>query len=87
MYRKISRLSAIAVFAGLVSLTGNAQSVTYKLVPDWPKMPAGMHFGLKEPPPLPEERENRRIQVFDRNLSYIKFVTEVSKPTSASRPR
>ena len=29
----------------------------YKLVPNWPKLPAGMFFGLKEPPPPPAERE------------------------------
>lgn len=29
----------------------------YRLVPDWPTLPAGMYFGLKEPPPPPAERE------------------------------
>src|SRR5262252_893095 len=29
----------------------------YKLVPNWPKLPAGMYFGLKEPPPPPAERD------------------------------
>ena len=29
----------------------------YRLVPNWPKLPAGMYFGLKEPPPPPAERE------------------------------
>ena len=29
----------------------------YQLVPNWPKLPAGMYFGLKEPPPPPAERE------------------------------
>src|SRR6185503_19603579 len=29
----------------------------YKLVANWPKLPAGMFFGLKEPPPPPAERE------------------------------
>jgi tripartite motif-containing protein 71 len=29
----------------------------YKLVPNWPKLPAGMYFGLKEAPPPPAERE------------------------------
>jgi DNA-binding beta-propeller fold protein YncE len=29
----------------------------YKLVPNWPTLPAGMYFGLKEPPPPPAERE------------------------------
>ena len=29
----------------------------YKLVPNWPNLPAGMYFGLKEPPPPPAERD------------------------------
>ena len=29
----------------------------YRLVADWPKLPAGMYFGLKEPPPGPAERD------------------------------
>jgi DNA-binding beta-propeller fold protein YncE len=29
----------------------------YRLVPNWPKLPPGMFFGLKEPPPPPAERE------------------------------
>jgi DNA-binding beta-propeller fold protein YncE len=29
----------------------------YKLVPNWPHLPAGMYFGLKEPPPPPAERD------------------------------
>lgn len=29
----------------------------YRLVPDWPKMPPGMYFGLKDAPPPPAERE------------------------------
>src|SRR5687767_4636639 len=29
----------------------------YRLVPNWPKLPPGMYFGLKEPPPPPAERE------------------------------
>ena len=29
----------------------------YKLVPNWPTLPAGMYFGLKEAPPPPAERE------------------------------
>jgi len=31
----------------------------YKLVPNWPKLPAGMYFGLKDAPPPPAERERR----------------------------
>lgn len=29
----------------------------YTLVANWPKLPAGLYFGLKEPPPPPAERE------------------------------
>src|SRR5438874_12363074 len=29
----------------------------YKLVPNWPKLPQGMYFGLKDAPPPPAERE------------------------------
>jgi len=29
----------------------------YKLVPNWPHLPAGMYFGLKDAPPPPAERE------------------------------
>jgi hypothetical protein len=29
----------------------------FKLVPNWPKLPAGMYFGLKEAPPPPAERD------------------------------
>src|SRR5438477_11965273 len=29
----------------------------YKLVPNWPKLPPGMYFGLKQPPPPPAERD------------------------------
>lgn len=52
-------VAGVGVIIGLVSLTGTAQTqtTTYRLVPDWPKMPAGMYFGLKEPPPPPAERE------------------------------
>src|SRR6476661_4610868 len=29
----------------------------YKLVPNWPKLPAGMYFGLKDAPLPPAERD------------------------------
>src|SRR6185295_3700279 len=29
----------------------------YKLVANWPKLPAGMYFGLKDAPPPPAERD------------------------------
>lgn len=34
-----------------------AQDGGYKLVPNWPKMPAGLYFGLKDAPAPPVERE------------------------------
>jgi DNA-binding beta-propeller fold protein YncE len=57
MLRKMSLCAAAGVVAGLLSLAGQAQSVTYRLVPDWPKMPSGMYFGLKDAPAMPAERE------------------------------
>lgn len=46
----------VAVFA--LAPTGlRSQSVTYTLVPDWPKLPSGVYFGLETPPPGPAERE------------------------------
>jgi DNA-binding beta-propeller fold protein YncE len=53
-------LLLIAIGVGLIA---GAPQVTaqgdggYKLVPNWAKLPAGMYFGLKEPPPPPAERE------------------------------
>ena len=29
----------------------------YQLVPNWPKLPSGLYFGLQQPPPPPAERE------------------------------
>src|SRR6267378_1746329 len=29
----------------------------YRLVPNWPKLPDGMYFGLKDAPPPPAERD------------------------------
>jgi DNA-binding beta-propeller fold protein YncE len=29
----------------------------YRVVPNWPKLPPGLYFGLKQPPPPPAERE------------------------------
>jgi DNA-binding beta-propeller fold protein YncE len=52
--------AALAAFAFLVALgsRGAAQGDGgYKLVANWPKLPAGMYFGLKEPPLPPAERE------------------------------
>jgi peptidylamidoglycolate lyase len=50
----------LLILAGVVaaSVAGVAQGDGgYKLVPNWPHLPAGMYFGLKDPPPPPAERE------------------------------
>jgi DNA-binding beta-propeller fold protein YncE len=50
-----STLAALIVFA---SASAYAQGDGgYKLVPNWPKLPAGEFFGLKDAPPPPAERE------------------------------
>ena len=50
-------LLTIVLVAGL-SLAPRAQGDGgYRLVPNWPTLPAGMYFGLKDAPPPPAERE------------------------------
>jgi sugar lactone lactonase YvrE len=55
------RCGFVVVILVLVALT--APGVTaqgsggYRLVSNWPKLPPGMYFGLKEAPPPPAERE------------------------------
>ncbi|MGE0464657.1 MAG: 6-bladed beta-propeller [Vicinamibacterales bacterium] len=54
--RRISLLTAALVSA--LSLAPRAQvDGGYRLVPNWPTLPAGMYFGLKDAPPPPAERE------------------------------
>ena len=48
MRRTLALVVFAATIVGLVSLVGNAQSVTYTLVLDWPNMPAGSFFGMRE---------------------------------------
>ena len=49
---------AVAVAAAVQSPPVVAQGDGgYRLVPNWPTLPAGVYFGLKEPPPPPAERE------------------------------
>jgi DNA-binding beta-propeller fold protein YncE len=56
--RRISLIVLIASIIVLATLALQAQgNGGYKLVPNWPKVPAGMYFGLKDPPPPPAERE------------------------------
>src|SRR5712691_8135886 len=61
------RVLSMAVVAGLVFVALVGRSFEgrlsaqgdggYKLVPNWPKLPAGMYFGLKDAPPPPAERD------------------------------
>src|SRR5512139_3364112 len=54
--RRIS-LVTLALVVGW-SLAPRAQGDGgYRLVPNWPTLPAGMYFGLKDAPPPPAERE------------------------------
>jgi DNA-binding beta-propeller fold protein YncE len=46
--------AAVAIGARGVHAQGDGG---YKLVANWPKLPAGMYFGLKEAPPPPAERD------------------------------
>src|SRR5262245_44729912 len=52
----LTLLFCAAFFAGSLGLRAQGDG-GYKLVPNWPKLPQGMYFGLKEPPPPPAERE------------------------------
>src|SRR5438445_13836715 len=61
------RVLSMAVVAGLVFVALVGRSFEgrlsaqgdggYRLVPNWPQLPAGMYFGLKDAPPPPAERE------------------------------
>ena len=48
---------AVAVFAFFVAKGAAQGDGGYRLVPNWPKLPPGMYFGLKNAPPPPAERE------------------------------
>jgi DNA-binding beta-propeller fold protein YncE len=51
-------VSALAALSLIVSATAHAQGDGgYKLVPNWPKLPPGDFFGMKNAPPPPAERE------------------------------
>src|SRR5580765_3682907 len=55
------RVLTTLVFAGVLIALGRGLDAQgdggYKLVANWPKLPAGMYFGLKEAPPPPAERD------------------------------
>ena len=54
----IKRLALTALVLAALPLTTRAQGDGgYRLVPNWPTLPAGMFFGLKDAPPPPAERE------------------------------
>jgi tripartite motif-containing protein 71 len=52
----VTLLFAGAFAAGSLTLFAQGDG-GYKLVPNWPKLPAGMYFGLKDAPPPPAERD------------------------------
>src|SRR3954466_1221393 len=49
------------LLAGALAIAGRGLEAQgdggYKLVANWPKLPAGMYFGLKDAPPPPAERD------------------------------
>src|SRR5262245_19753442 len=56
----MKRLSLFAVVVSLVVLPNTLRGQGdggYRLVANWPKLPTGMYFGLKDAPPPPAERE------------------------------
>src|SRR5688572_14722878 len=60
MPRSASRILIAIVVATTYAASFAAQTQDdggYRLVPNWPKLPTGMYFGLKDPPPPPAERE------------------------------
>jgi len=57
MRRLMMAVAAVAAVTLAGSSVAHAQGEAYRLVPNWPTLPAGMWFGLKEAPPPPVERE------------------------------
>lgn len=53
----ITSVAALVIAAASVGLRAQVGDGGYKLVPNWPKLPAGLFFGLKDAPPPPAERE------------------------------
>jgi len=49
--------AAVALALMWPSSTVSAQGESYRLVPNWPTLPAGLWFGMREAPPPPAERE------------------------------
>jgi sugar lactone lactonase YvrE len=54
----MKRIFAVFAISAVFVANGGAQGDGgYRLVPNWPKLPPGMYFGLKNAPPPPAERE------------------------------
>jgi DNA-binding beta-propeller fold protein YncE len=52
-----SSIVALTAFAATTATLAGQPDGGYRVVPNWPRLPAGMYFGLKDPPPPPAERE------------------------------
>ncbi|PYR13623.1 MAG: hypothetical protein DMG00_06320 [Acidobacteria bacterium] len=54
-------ITLLVVLSGASFISGRISAQPgdggYRLVPNWPQLPAGMYFGLKDAPPPPAERE------------------------------
>jgi len=60
MRKSILRSLALFILVGACVWPSNLRAQSdggYRLVPNWPKLPPGTYFGLKDPPPPPAERE------------------------------
>jgi DNA-binding beta-propeller fold protein YncE len=57
MRRLIWGVATVIALAQAGTSGVRAQGEVYRLVPNWPTMPPGMYFGLKEAPPPPAERD------------------------------
>src|SRR5437667_7518748 len=55
--RSVAVLAAFALIVVAVPSTSAQGDGGYRLVPNWPKLPAGMYFGLKDAPLPPAERD------------------------------
>jgi sugar lactone lactonase YvrE len=51
------RVLGLMLFAAATPFAQAQGDGGYRLVPNWPKLPSGMYFGLKDAPPPPAERE------------------------------
>jgi DNA-binding beta-propeller fold protein YncE len=60
--KRVWLVVTIAVLAASTAARSQTPPQTYRLVADWPKLPAGTFFGLETPPPGPAEREAQAAQ-------------------------